>query len=114
MNESFEVQLEQAAPAPESPGIIGPLLPILALFLLMYALLIRPQQRQQKEHKAMVDALKQGDRVVTSGGIHGRITGITDDVITLEIAERVRIKVNRGAVATRQATAATPKKEDAA
>jgi preprotein translocase subunit YajC len=91
-------------------GGLGLLLPMLAVFLLMYALLIRPQQRQQKEHKKLLTQIQKGDQVVTSGGIHGRVTGVTDDVLTVEIAERVRIKLDRSAVVTRVPAPAEEKK----
>jgi preprotein translocase subunit YajC len=68
------------------------------IFVIFYFLLIRPQQKKQKELKAMLDNLAYGDTVVTTGGIHGRITGLSDSVITLEIADKVRIKVSRSAI----------------
>ena len=66
-----------------------------ALFAIFYFLLIRPQQKKQKEMKKMLAELTYGDSVVTSGGIHGKIVAITDEVVTLEIAEKVKIKVSR-------------------
>ncbi|MDQ5985987.1 MAG: Sec translocon accessory complex subunit YajC [Syntrophus sp. SKADARSKE-3] len=66
------------------------------LFAIFYFLLIRPQQQKQKEVKEMLANLAHGDTVLTSGGIHGKIVAITDTVVTLEIAEKVRIKVSRG------------------
>lgn len=78
------------------------LVPMAAIFLIFYFLLIRPQQRRQKEHEKMLGAIDKGDRVVTSGGIHGVVTGAEKDVLTLEIAqakgERIRIKVDRARV----------------
>jgi len=65
------------------------------LFAIFYFLLIRPQQQKQKELKAMLDNLAHGDLVITSGGIHGKIVGLTDTVATLEIADKVKIKVSR-------------------
>ena len=73
-------------------------LPLILIFAVFYFLLIRPQQRKAKEHQAFLNNLKKGEDVVTSGGIHGRITGITDTIVTLEIADGVRIKVNRPSV----------------
>ncbi|HAR95541.1 MAG TPA: preprotein translocase subunit YajC [Deltaproteobacteria bacterium] len=73
--------------------------PFILLFVVFYFLLIRPQQKKAKQHKAFLDGLKKGDTVVTSGGIYGKITGITDDAVTMEIAEKVRIRVLKGAVA---------------
>ncbi len=97
-----ELQVAQAVPVePSGGGGFGVFLPLIAFALIMYALIIRPQQRQQKEQKKMLAAVKKGDQIVTSGGIHGRITGITDNVITLEIADRVRIKLNKSAIGSR-------------
>jgi preprotein translocase subunit YajC len=73
-----------------------------ALFLVMYALIIHPQRKQQKEHQKMLGEVARGDQVVTNGGIHGRVTGITDDVLTIEIAQNVKVKVNKTAIASRQ------------
>lgn len=70
--------------------------PIILIFVVFYFLLIRPQQKRAKEHRSLLSNLKEGDQVITSGGIYGRITGIRDDKITLEISDKVRVKVNRG------------------
>lgn len=70
------------------------------IFVIFYFLMIRPQQKKQKELKAMLGNLAYGDTIVTTGGIHGRVTGLSDSVITLEIADKVRIKVSRGAIGT--------------
>ena len=69
------------------------------MFAIFYFLLIRPQQKKAKMHKAMLAAIKKGDRVVSSGGLHGVVTGIADDVVTMEIAPKVRVKVSRGSIA---------------
>ena len=68
---------------------------IAIMFGIFYFLLIRPQQKRQKETKQMQGNLSHGDLVITSGGIHGKVTGITDTVVTLEVADKVRIKVSR-------------------
>ena len=81
---------------------LGFLIPMGAIFLIFYFLLIRPQQRKQKEHENLLKAVGKGDRVVTTGGIHGVVTGVAEDVLTLEIAnlkgDRVRVKVDRGRI----------------
>jgi preprotein translocase subunit YajC len=74
-------------------------MPIILIFVIFYFLLIRPQQKQRKEHQSLLSNLKEGDNVLTSGGIYGRITGIKDDRITVEISDKVRVKVNRGHIA---------------
>jgi len=79
--------------------------PLILIFVVFYFLLIRPQQRKAKEHQQFLGNLKKGERVVTSGGIHGRITGLTDTVVTMEIAEGIKIKVNRGSISTTTADA---------
>jgi preprotein translocase subunit YajC len=71
-------------------------LPIILIFVVFYFLLIRPQQKQRKEHQHLLSNLKVGDNVLTSGGIYGRITGIKDDKVTVEISDKVRVKVSRG------------------
>lgn len=75
------------------------LLPMIIIFAIFYFLLIRPQQKKAKEHRTMIDRLKQGDRVITSGGIYGKVTNVNDpETITLEIADRVRVKCVRSNV----------------
>ena len=72
--------------------------PIILIFIVFYFLLIRPQQKRAKEHRSLLSNLKEGDKVLTSGGIIGRITGIRDDEITVEISDKVRVKFARGAI----------------
>jgi preprotein translocase subunit YajC len=79
-------------------GDWGFIITMVVIFVIFYFLLIRPQQKKQKEMKAMLDNIAYGDTIVTSGGIHGKVTGLTDAIITLEIADKVRIKVSRSAI----------------
>jgi len=76
-------------------GGLGAFIPLILMFAIFYFLLIRPQQKRQKEHKAMLASLQKGDVVLTQGGLQGKITGLTDAVVTLEIAEKVRVKIQR-------------------
>ena len=82
-------------------GLIN-FLPFILIFFIFYFLLIRPQQKRQREHEQMLAAIEKGDSVVTAGGLHGKVTGVTDDVLTLEIAalkgERVRVKAARSKI----------------
>lgn len=71
---------------------------LLIMFGIFYLLLIRPQQKRAKQHKELVEALKSGDEVVTAGGIHGKVVAVQDDILTLEIATGVKIKLNRSSV----------------
>ncbi|MEW5909450.1 MAG: preprotein translocase subunit YajC [Thermodesulfobacteriota bacterium] len=73
-------------------------IPLILMFVIFYFLLIRPQQKKSKEHREMINNLKKGDRIITAGGIHGRITGVEENILTVEIAEKVRVKLNRGNV----------------
>ena len=77
------------------------LLPILALVVLMYFLLIRPQQRRMREQQAMLSAVEEGDEILTSSGLYGFITAMEGDTIWVEIAEGVEVRVAKGAVARR-------------
>jgi preprotein translocase subunit YajC len=86
-------------PASGQGGQIMAFLPLILLFAVFYFLLIRPQQKKAKTHKQFMENLKKGDRVVTSGGMYGTITGVTDDSVTIEVAEKVRVKVLKGAIA---------------
>lgn len=88
-----------AAPAPGGGGLLS-FLPLLIIFVIFYFLLIRPQTKRTKEHKAMIEALSKGDEVITGGGIAGRITALGETFITVEIADNVSIKVQRGSIQT--------------
>lgn len=88
----------QAGGQAQGAGQYGFIFMLLAMFAIMYFLIIRPQQKKAKQHKAFLESLKKGDEVVTSGGLCGKITGVTDSYITLEIAEKVRVKVLRSTV----------------
>lgn len=79
-------------------GGFGAFIPLILMFAIFYFLLIRPQQKKAKQHKQLLSALKKGDRVVSSGGLHGLVTGLTDDMVTMEIAPKVRVKVSRGSI----------------
>jgi preprotein translocase subunit YajC len=75
------------------------LVPLLIMFGIFYFLLIRPQQKKAKEHKALLESLKKGDKVVTAGGMHGKVTAVEEAVVTLEVANGVNIKFNKGHIA---------------
>ena len=80
----------------ESSGI-GQFIPLILIFVIFYFFLIRPQQKKVKEHKAMVESLKKGDKVVTSGGITGTISRVIDnDKVEVEIADNITVEVVRG------------------
>ncbi len=90
----------QTAPAGGADAGLMGLLPIILMFVLLYFMMIRPQMKRAKEHKAMTEALAKGDEVVTSGGLLGRITKVTDAYVSLEIASNTEIVVQKAAVQT--------------
>ncbi|MEW6079024.1 MAG: preprotein translocase subunit YajC [Thermodesulfobacteriota bacterium] len=84
--------------APQGSGLMG-LAPLIFIFIIFYFLLIRPQQKKTKAHQEMLNALKVGDRVITGGGIYGKVAKVEDAVVALDIADKVRIKVSRQSIA---------------
>ncbi|OFY98676.1 MAG: preprotein translocase subunit YajC [Bdellovibrionales bacterium GWC1_52_8] len=84
--------------APPQPGIGGMLVPFIAMFAVVYFLMIRPQQKKMKQQQAMLSSLQTGDEVITNSGIIGRIAGMTEKVVTLEISDGVKIKILRSQV----------------
>jgi len=83
-------------------GLGNPLFMMILMFAVIYFMLIRPQQKRQKEQQTLRDALKRGDKVVTSGGIYGTISGIDDQVVSLEVDKGVRIRILRTQIAGQQ------------
>lgn len=81
-------------------GIIGSLLPFVLIIAVFYFLILRPQQKRQKEKQKLLESLKKGDRVITSGGIHGTIEGLEDKTVLVKISDNTKIKVERSAVTT--------------
>ena len=77
-------------------GGLGAFVPLIIMFVIFYFLLIRPQQKKAKQHREMIDNLKKGDRVITSGGLYGTISSLDDTSVTLEVADQVKIKLVRG------------------
>lgn len=75
------------------------MVPLILMFVIFYFLLIRPQQKKHKQHQEMISNLKKGDKVITSGGIHGVITKVDDTDVQVEIADKIRIKVTRANIA---------------
>ena len=88
-----------AAGAAGAAGGFASFIPLVLIFVVFYFLLIRPQQKQAKQHQVFLSELKKGSKVMTKGGVHGVITGLTDSIISLEIAKDIVIKVSRDAIA---------------
>lgn len=89
----------QAAGAGGVAGGLVSFVPILLIFAIMYVLMIRPQQKKVKEHKAMIAALRRGDHVVTAGGLIGKVVKVGDAELELELAPNVKVRVMRGTIA---------------
>ena len=76
-------------------GFVVPLIIVMAIF---YFILIRPQMKRQSQHRQMLSALQKGDKVITTGGIHGMIVGVKDDVVVLKVAENTKVEVSKSAI----------------
>lgn len=89
-------------------GFLMSMMPLILIFVVFYFLLIMPQQKKAKQHQAMLAALVKGDEVITNGGIHGRVVGVSDQVLTIDVGDGVKLKVSRDAIAGKK-TAETKK-----
>ena len=100
ISEAFAQAAPAAAGGGDSPfgGITG-MLPILLMFVVLYFVMIRPQMKRQKEHKAMIDALAKGDEVVIAGGVLGKVTKMGETFVHVEVAPGVELQVQRSSVA---------------
>lgn len=92
----------QTAPAAAAGGdmqsSLMSMLPLVLMFVVLYFVMIRPQMKKQKEHRAMIDALAKGDEVVTGGGLLGKVAKLTESTVSLEVANGVEIQIQRSAV----------------
>ncbi len=88
----------QTAAGGDVTSMFGGMLPLVLMFVVLYFVMIRPQMKRQKEHKAMIDALAKGDEVATAGGLVGRVTKLGDTMLGVEIANGVEVQVQRSAV----------------
>lgn len=79
-------------------GVLAALMPFLIMLVVFYFFLIRPQQKQQKQREEMLQSIKKGDKVITVGGIHGEVVEAKGDVLTLRIADKVEVKINRSGI----------------
>lgn len=93
-----------AQDAPEAPNPLFQFMPLILIGVMFYFLLIRPQQKQRKEHQQLVSSLKSGDKVVTNAGIHGLIANVKEHTIMLKIADNVKIELDKASI-TRRTTA---------
>jgi len=102
----FGLAFAMSGPAGGAAGQAGgmaafqQIIPLVLMFGIFYFLLIRPQQKKAKEHKALLDAMKKGDNVITAGGVHGKVTSVDDAIVSLEIANNVNIKITKSYIAS--------------
>ena len=90
----------QAAASPAGgAAAFAQFVPLLLVFVIMYFLILRPQQKKMSQHRAMVAALKKGDQVITQGGLIGKVVGVRDDELDVELAQGVRVRVVRSSIA---------------
>lgn len=85
--------------APQGGGFLD-FLPLLALFVVFYFLVLRPQQKRAKEHKSMMEALQKGDEIVTAGGVLGKVAKISENYVSVEVAEGVNVNIQKSAIQT--------------
>jgi preprotein translocase subunit YajC len=110
----FDIAYAQNGPGIGGPGPMMTLIPFALIFVIMYFMVIRPQQRKSKEHQELLNKLKKNDEVMTSGGIYGKVVDLKETVVTLEVAPNVRIRVHRpqiSAVLTGEKSAAKEGKD---
>ncbi len=98
ISEAFAQSADAAAGSPSIFGSLGGMLPIVLMFVVLYFVMIRPQMKRQKEHKAMIDAIAKGDEVVIGGGVLGRVARLSDSYIHVEVAKGVELQVQRASV----------------
>jgi preprotein translocase subunit YajC len=107
----IERALAQTAAASGEPPLFLQFGPLVIILGLAYVLLIRPQRQQEREHRMMLANLKRNDEVVTGGGLYGRVVGLTESVVTLEVAPNVHVRVDRSQVKTLVKAPAAEEKE---
>ena len=93
-----DAMAEAAPAAAQQPNMIEALFPFIILFVVFYFLLIRPQSKRAKAHKAMVEAVGKGDEVITQGGLYGKVTEVSEEYLQVQLADNVEVKVQRGAI----------------
>lgn len=95
----FLILAQAAAPAQGQPNLLVSMMPLVFIFVIFYFLLIRPQQKKQKEHEKLIQSVKTGDQVVTNAGIHGTVSNVKEKTLIIKIADNVKVEFDRAAVA---------------
>lgn len=95
----FSIAYAAGGAGGDSMGVLMSLMPLVLIFVVFYFLLIMPQQKKAKEQQAMLDSVGKGDEVVTTGGIHAKVVGVSEKVLTVDVGEKVKLKISRDAIA---------------
>ena len=93
------INFAYAQAAAQQPSMLASFIPLILIFLIFYFLLIRPQQKKQKEHKVLLDSIQRGDEILSSGGILGKVMKVDNDKLTVEISKGVNVTIIRSTVA---------------
>ena len=93
------INFAHAQAAAQQPSMLASFIPLILIFLIFYFLLIRPQQKKQKEHKILLDSIQRGDEILSSGGILGKVIKVDNDKLTVEISKGVNVTIIRSTVA---------------
>jgi preprotein translocase subunit YajC len=93
------INFAHAQAAAQQPSMLASFIPLILIFLIFYFLLIRPQQKKQKEHKVLLDSIQRGDEILSSGGILGKVIKVDNDKLTVEISKGVHVTIIRSTVA---------------
>jgi preprotein translocase subunit YajC len=96
----IDVAWAQAGGGAGGPPTLVSFLPLALVFVVFYFLLIRPQQQKAKEHKVLLANIKKNDEIITSGGLYGRVLALADDIVTVEIAPNIKVRISRPQIAT--------------
>ena len=94
------LQIIAMQPQGGSGGIFGALVPILLVFLIFYFMILRPQQKKQKERDKLLSSVQKGDKVITAGGMHGTVIGLEEKTVLVQIADEVKVKFERSAISS--------------
>ena len=95
------LQAAPTGPPPSTSQMFANLMPMLIFFMVaMYLFIIRPQRKQEKEKQKLLESIKKNDRVITVGGMHGTVTSVKSETVTLSVADKVQLKFNKGSIQT--------------
>lgn len=95
----YDILLLAAPQAQEGPSLLVTLLPLLLIFVVFYLFIIRPQKKREDQRKAMIEAVKKGDKIVTAGGLHGTVTQVDDTSVLVQADTNVKLRIDKNAIA---------------